>query len=225
MIARRMLLSAAFLMMLAIGALASASPVSAETATFGIDHNGGAPNINPGPAIVVEGGDVTVALVTVAPPSELGSWTVNIAFDSAVLDATACDTNPAIPQACNPDHALGVRLAGADSTGVSGTVDLMDMTFEAVGNAGDCSALVPNVEVLTDPLENSLDSAVNTGQVCIVQCADFNDDGRVTLADGVRLLIQILLRRPYLATFDLDADGDVDGRDFLVWQRQYGTSC
>ena len=53
--------------------------------------------------------------------------------------------------------------------------------------------------------------------------ADFNDDTRVDSADLAAWIANF--GKPELATHaqgDVDADGDVDGRDFLGWQREFG---
>ena len=234
---RRLLILMALVGMAASGSLWAAVPASADspaTASVGIDHNGGAPNINAGPAMVVEGGSVNVDVAAQATTPGLGAWTIDVEFDQSVVDATACSTNPSWSQACNPNFMPSfpdpgpdnfARVAGADTGGVIGTVRLVTYTFDATGSAGDCSDLDVTVPELTDPAsEPIVNPTVSNGQICVVACADLNGDGRVNLADGVRILLHILFGR-YSVAADLDADGDVDGRDFLIWRRQAGTSC
>jgi hypothetical protein len=236
MVVRSLLILATAIGLAALASLwaPSASADSAVAARIGLDHNGGAPNINNGPAFVIEGGSVDIDVVSRATAPGLGAWEIDIEFDQSVVDASACSTNPAWSQACNPNFmpsfpAPGpdnfARVAGAEIAGVPGTALLVTYTFDATGSAGDCSALAVTVPELTDPASDPIvNLTVSSGQICVVACADLDGDGRVTLRDGLRLLIQILTRR-YSVEADLDADGDVDGRDFLIWQRQLGSSC
>jgi hypothetical protein len=52
--------------------------------------------------------------------------------------------------ACNPAYAVdGLRFSVFGGTGVTGTVTLADIQFEAIGQSGDFSSLIPVVEQLT----------------------------------------------------------------------------
>ena len=234
---RRLLILMALVGMAALGSLWAAAPASADspaTASVGIDHNGGAPNINAGPAMVVEGGSVNVDVVSQATAPGLGAWAIDVEFDQSVVDATSCTTNLSWGQVCNPNFMPSfpdpgpdnfARTVGAEDDGVIGTVRLSTFTFEATGSAGECSTLTVTAPELFDRYSEPIVSpTVSNGQICVVACADLNGDGRVNLADGVRILLHILFGR-YSVSADLDADGDVDGRDFLIWRRQAGTSC
>ena len=77
----------------------------------------------------------------------LGAWTIDVAYDAAIVSATACEGTET--SACNThldDHT--VRLAGAAAVGLQGDVTLMTLTFQC--NAAGTSPLTVNIELLAD---------------------------------------------------------------------------
>jgi hypothetical protein len=222
--ARRLLVLLALTGLAALESVWSAPSASAESADVGIDHDGGAPDINAGPATVVEGASVTVGLIAVAPPSEIGAWQIDVHYNDALLDATACVSHPA--GVCNDSFsATEVRSVGADITGIGGTAELAAITFEALGGPGSCSALGIEVMILVEPDEDPIDPVITNGAICIVGCADITGDGFVGVRDVVRLFVHVILGRPYDAALDLNADGDVDAGDVVLALQQLGSSC
>jgi hypothetical protein len=63
-----------------------------------------------------------------------------------------------------------------------------------------------------------------SGQLLAADLADFNGNGVVDAADLATLTAGIGATPATFATGDSDADADVDGADFLIWQRQLGTN-
>src|SRR5438105_940653 len=96
-----------------------------------------------GPGIAVEpatvsipaGGAATVDLIATAPPQGLGSWAVDLSYDPSVVVAIGCtaDVQGALA-VCNPAFQAGrVRAGGASGQGLTGSVSIATITFQAVG--------------------------------------------------------------------------------------------
>jgi hypothetical protein len=123
--------------------------------------------VEPASANVSADGSVTVrlrALDILAPG--VGATTIDIQYDDAVVDATAC--TPGGTYLCNRDYAADkVRMTGASALGASGNIALADITFKAVGQPGDCSPLDVQVVTFADPNGDDITPTVQDGQVCI----------------------------------------------------------
>ncbi len=132
---------------------------------IGIDHDGAPLDINPGPSIVGSGDQTTVAVVAEAPSPGIGAFTVDIYYDPNVLTATSCTSSIGL---CNVAFSsISVRAVGASATGFQGTLDLADITFQAVGSDGECSALTPDAVQVTDPEGTDLGVTVFDGVACV----------------------------------------------------------
>lgn len=140
----------------------------AQANTLGVDHDGGAPDINAGPAVVDSGAQVTVSMITDAPVAGLGAWTVNVTYDPAVITPTGC-TAFGTSSACNTAFSsTQVRFAATSVAGFFGVNDLADLTFQGSGAAGACSSLTATAVTWNDPAANILPRpAVSLGQICI----------------------------------------------------------
>ncbi len=131
----------------------------------------------PATANVSAGGSVTVHLraLNISTPT-LGAATIDIQYDGAVIDATACTPDP--------DHRFDVPICTrhfptADTVrvsdteifslvGASGNIVLADITFKAVGQPGDCSPLHVQIETFADPINGQpISATAQDGQVCI----------------------------------------------------------
>jgi hypothetical protein len=131
------------------GATDDATPTSAigtqqPQSTTGPDGNGGAGGeaipIEVSSASAATGGQAVLELRALGLPDPgLGAWTVEIAFDSALLSVTSCEApEDGGLSFCNPQAGEGeIRLAGASATGLTGDVLLATITFtcEAAGEA------------------------------------------------------------------------------------------
>jgi hypothetical protein len=198
--------------------------VVAADSQLGIDHNGAPPDINGGPLNVPRLSSTTVGVVAETPAAGIGAWTIDIHYDPAVLEPVSCVANPA--GLCNVAFSvIEVRVVGATLAGLFGTVNLADITFRAVGPAGACSDLVPEVREWFDPTAQWHPVGTSNGKICVSEpCADVTGDGRVTLRDLGAIALRIALRR-YDPRFDLNGDGVVNRADFLIALRQLGTTC
>jgi hypothetical protein len=111
--------------------------------------------LNIGSGDVDPGGSLTVPLTTDLGGETLGAATVEIQYDPAVLDATACTADPGgvLDYAlCNIDLATDkVGFTSISAAGVTGSPLLVEITFEAVGNPGDSSSLTLTPTTFADP--------------------------------------------------------------------------
>src|SRR5205814_762886 len=89
-------------------------------------------SISPASTVLPAGGSIDVAVELTAPSQRAGAWGVDILYDSAALVATACSPIGSIGlNVCNSGFRSDtVRIGGASSSGVSGTVMLATITFQ-----------------------------------------------------------------------------------------------
>ena len=170
--------------------------------------------------------------LTGVPTEGLGDADISVAFESAILDITACSAGD-LDGACNPNAPTGpARAAGFRAPAVTAEpVVIARLTFDCVG-AGS-SALTITVNELMDGTPGASQPITATVQngtvVCGAGCfGDFNVDGAITITD-------ILLIKPafgtqsgdvnYDATFDLNSDGRISIIDILLLKPVFGTSC
>lgn len=140
-------------------------PPEAE-ASVGIDHDGGSPDINPGPAFAANGDTATVSLVTEAPDDGLGAWNIDVHYDPSVLSVVDCVPYGGLA-VCNPAFSVvEVRVVGADASGIFGAFNLADITFEMVGSEGECSILEPEIVQYATVDAEELTPDVFVGAVC-----------------------------------------------------------
>ena len=128
---------------LSLGLFLAGAPVSgALSATVAVSSGSVSP-----------GGEITVAL-DAQGFSSLGAATVDVAYDTAVLDAITCagDPDDALDLgSCNDSYGPGkVRFTGISASGVSGDMRLALITFRAVGAAGQSSALDVQPQTFAD---------------------------------------------------------------------------
>ncbi|MBN1888095.1 MAG: carboxypeptidase regulatory-like domain-containing protein [Thermoflexales bacterium] len=126
----------------------------------------------------VPAGESVVVSVTaeLAEGERLGAATLDVRYDPAVLDATACHVDPGglfgaafcelnyDGDGHNPD---AVRLSLASAPGVTGTPLLAKLSFRAVGAAGMSSTLDLVPVIFTDPGGRSLPVVGQAGQIVL----------------------------------------------------------
>ena len=86
-----------------------------------------------------------------AIPHGLDIASMQLRYDPSVLRPVACVVNndAFLGGACNLAYAAdGLRFSVFGGNGVTGTVPLADIQFEAIGQSGDASSLIPVVEQL-----------------------------------------------------------------------------
>jgi hypothetical protein len=154
------LLAAALLITAVLGLACSggskSSAPSSSPAANGTEPSGSAAGAASGITTSVQaaaatgtvGGEVEAVVLAlgVAAPG-LGAWTIDVAYDPAVVSVTGCVGTE--NSACNPRYEdRTVRLAGAAGTGLQGDVTLMTLTFTC--DAAGTSPLTVDVVLIAD---------------------------------------------------------------------------
>jgi len=108
----------------------------------------GGGTISVGAATVAVGGEGTISLQSLgmAAPG-LGAWSMNIAYDTAVVQQTGC--TPQSGSVCNPNFAVDtIRVTGASANGLVGNATLATFIFRCISVG--TSALTVTVDTLAD---------------------------------------------------------------------------
>lgn len=174
---RILLLSLVALGALVVGTSLSATADTAVPVTIGSDS-------------VLPGESATVALEALGVSQELGAATVDVTYDPAVVSITACTDDPGGVfdlSICNAAFAPDViRFVGISARGVSGDLALADLTFQAIGSAGEVSPLDAMVQTFADiggfdipntDQDGSIDILAGTPTPTPTPCPDADDDG------------------------------------------------
>ncbi len=147
-----------------------------------------APNsvgVEPADSTVAAGGVVRVDLVAEPPSQGLAAWVIEVRFDPHVvstasrkcdpLDTPAGATGAIGCEAADSDgdgsvdvvKAFGAVIFSGSGAGLTGKVSVANITFDAVGAPGACSALNLNVVAFTGPGGKETNPSVGNGEVCI----------------------------------------------------------
>jgi hypothetical protein len=122
-------------------------------------------------AWVKEDASTTVSLSAALASYTLGSATVEIQYDPLVVQATACTPDPGgvfDMALCNPLYAGDtVILTALATAGVRGSPVLAEITFQAVGDAGQVSPLLLSATVFTDPNGYPIPTSVQNGAITL----------------------------------------------------------
>lgn len=151
--------------------------VGAALAVLGLLLSGSI--VSAGAAATIDGGtwtfdasskDNKVEVMATGLPSEgLGAADISVAFDSSVIEVTACDTGD-LGGACNPNAPGGpAQAAGFAAPAVTTEpVVLGSFTFDCVGAAGTSSALTITVNEFVDGTAGdpqAIETSVTNGSV------------------------------------------------------------
>jgi hypothetical protein len=138
-----------------LGVVALLLAAGGALATVGIVSSQGGPTVSIESGEIPEGGSGVSrlsALDVSVPP--LCTVTVDVRYDRTVHLATACDADPEgrLTMAdCNANYAWDtVRVAAASSNGITGDVPLMDITWCALGSAGESTDLDVQIVLFRD---------------------------------------------------------------------------
>jgi hypothetical protein len=121
---------------------------------------------------VVAGTDIEVPVTMFAGEEMIGAATIEIQYDPSVLNVIDCAANPnkAFDSAlCNTDSERGVvRLSAVSAGGTSGIQALANITFRAVGQTGESSAVTLEVTAFARASGLPVKVGVRAGQITIV---------------------------------------------------------
>ncbi len=123
-------------------------------------------------AEVEAGGETTVFLHLLAPPTGMGAFSMDVVFDSSLVVPTQCLVlmpSPGVPSIgeCNDTFAPDrVRVAGASIAFQGGEADLASITFRA-GPAAGIFNVVPEISMMLDPDGNPRTTTAISGSLTI----------------------------------------------------------
>ena len=138
----------------------TSTPTSTPTRTLTRTPDPDAVVMQVGSASVAPGDSIVVPVDASLGSFSLGAATIEIYYDPAVVNATACTADPDArfdSQACNINYDHDgvdpdiVRFNVVSSAGVSGNVRLAEITFQAVGEMGARTPLTLVVVTAADP--------------------------------------------------------------------------
>ncbi|MCH8993404.1 MAG: hypothetical protein IH959_00345 [Chloroflexi bacterium] len=187
---------------------------------------------------VGEEGAVNLDALAMAAPG-LGAWTVDVAYDPAIVTAVACV--PASGGVCNADFDTTiVRATGANADGLDGDSTLATVTFRCA--AEGTSALDLTVQVLVDATvgdPQAISAAVVNGSVTCgtavqdedeLDCSDFThqedaqdvydadpSDPNMLDDDGDGVACETLPSRPAVVPSAGGGYFDTDGPSAITW--------
>lgn len=126
-----------------------------------------------GSSIITAGQQLTLPLTTTVISGALALATVDVTYDPAVVELTTCQPNPNRDfdfGICNRDQAGILILETASVNGVSGTLSLADLTFEAIGTVGQITPLTVTIDTFISFDNQDMSVQLTNGQICINQC-------------------------------------------------------
>jgi alpha-amylase len=147
--------------------------------------------------------------------------------NGAVTSTDLAGTNNGSFEAVLYSQNTQFKAAGdLDGNGLINNLDLFALGPHLVSSGASATALNIYSGVLTRRGDINQDTATNVSDVAALYSAfggnawrpDLNVDGMVNLSDVQTLITNIV----GTVNGDFDLDGDVDGRDFLTWQRNSG---
>jgi len=121
---------------------------------------------------VAAGTDIEVPVTMLASEEMIGAATIEIQYDPSILHVIDCAANPnkAFDSAlCNTDSERGmVRLSAISAGGASGLQALANITFQAIGQTGESSAVTLEVTAFARASGLPVKVSVRAGQITIV---------------------------------------------------------
>ncbi|MBI4494407.1 MAG: IPT/TIG domain-containing protein, partial [Chloroflexi bacterium] len=100
----------------------------------------------------------------------LGSWTLDVTYDPAVLQVVDCTGAASTLTTCNPAYtATTIRIPGVATAngGMAGTQALATLTFRGVGGSGTSSALSVAIQDFADGAGRQLSATGIAGQLTV----------------------------------------------------------
>ncbi|MHB8576230.1 MAG: IPT/TIG domain-containing protein [Dehalococcoidia bacterium] len=120
-------------------------------------------SVQPAAVVVTPGSSTTVTLQATAPMAGIGTFTMDLSYDPTVVTPIGCTDNAG---PCNIAFSGNdVRVVGLSVNGLTGTVALGTVQFQATGACGATSALAVSVTNITDPSGNPIATTTSNGQI------------------------------------------------------------
>ena len=122
-----------------------------------------------GQGVVPNNGQITVPITADVTDADVGAVTFELKYDPNVVRPTACVADPERKFSlaiCNPNYQSdAIRFTLASTQGVTGGINLANITFEAVGEPGDSSPLTATAITFTDAQGQSIPNQIRSGQI------------------------------------------------------------
>jgi len=125
-----------------------------------------------GSGTVAQSGTIVIPITATIPTGNLGAVSVEVVYNTTMLTATLLKVDPESKfdfAKSNPDKSV-IRFNAISSSGLSGSVLLAEITFQAIGQMGDIASITATVKSLADINGNPITYTVTQGQVCIGSC-------------------------------------------------------
>jgi hypothetical protein len=140
-------------------------PPTNPQAAVGIDHDGGAPDINPGPLVAPNLEPFTLSVVSESAPGLVGVYDLEFLYDPDAFAVESCA--PHFGGVCNANAGPGrVLMSFANLNGLPPTANLMDVTLVRVPWSPACKEFPINVTAAADTTGADLSVVVHHGQMC-----------------------------------------------------------
>jgi hypothetical protein len=173
------------------------------------------------------GGTREISITSNASAPGIAAFTLDVLYDRDVVRPLSCTPHSTV--ICNKDFEAGaVRLIGSAVTGLTGSVTLAEINFEAIGAAGESSPLnIELAEIVDAEVNDITDSVLVTDGTLVIQEApdgvagDTDCDVDVDTVDGLMVLRQTagMSTGACINMGDVDCDDDVDTVDALMVMR------
>ncbi len=138
------------------------------------------------------GETVAVTILLGSQSNAIGSATIDLIYDAALLDVVECSADPATQfdtALCNPNYSSnGVRVTLTSNTGVMMAGSLAEFVFTVTGAGGNVSELLLNAATFTDTNGNPLTTSLRSGSVTIgaeVVDGDVSCDSQRNVVDAM----------------------------------------
>lgn len=168
---------------------------SAQTDVTGVD-------VSIGSGEVESGMEITVPLGAGLESESLGAATVDVQYDNTLLTAVACEADPNGDfdfAQCNSDFTDDtVRFTAIAAAGADGDLVFADITFQAIGDNGNSSALDVSIETFANPsgaeiIAKDEDGAITIGAPTSVELATFEQGVPTSGPSAIMPMLGLLL--------------------------------
>ena len=124
-----------------------------------------------GRAIVEQEDQVTIPVTADVVDASLGASTIELHYDASVVRPTACDPDPDNQfdsRLCNIDEGKQqITFNMISTSGVSGSIALANITFQAVGESGDRSPLTATARTFANTEGRDIPTQIRQGEIRI----------------------------------------------------------